>query len=505
MTNARHVVERCLHLLLPVAPSPPQLASWASAAMAAPPPPPGATRAPAHVPPSGAGIRADGTGGAARQHQHYPQQQGGATAGPSSSSSAGTQQQQQAAAAAAAAAATDTLSVILVTAGYDHTIRFWEAWSGICSRTIPHSDSQVNRLAISPDKRFLAAAGHTHVRLYDCSHGGMGSGMAAGSTMGASATGGVAGTGMGGGQAGQHGSGGAGGSAGGGGGNPIATFDGHTGNVTSLAWHCDAKWLVTGSEDGTLKIWDTRTSRPQRIYDHRNPVNDVVVHPNQGELISCDQGGSVKVWDLGENGCSHELVPEEDVPIRSVTVASDGSCLVAGNNVGNVYVWRIQNGTYDDPSALGGDGADAAATLSTSLGGTPLGVPPVGTKGNGDFTDLQPVTKFQAHDKYLIRCLLSPDVRYVSRAAGNGQNFANLLGMAHTVLLSSYPRASSSPDTWRRVRQTQRSRSGARHGTSLRWRRRLWDISDGYGTRPSAPTAPTSSRHPPTMLHVSGN
>jgi hypothetical protein len=37
-------------------------------------------------------------------------------------------------------------------------------------------------------------------------------------------------------------------------------------------------------------------------------VNDVVIHPNQGELVSCDQAGSVKVWDLGENGCSHELV-----------------------------------------------------------------------------------------------------------------------------------------------------------------------------------------------------
>ena len=27
-----------------------------------------------------------------------------------------------------------------------------------------------------------------------------------------------------------------------------------------------------------------------------------------------------------------------------------------------------------------------------------------GLAGGGDFTDLQPVTKFRAHDKYLIRC-----------------------------------------------------------------------------------------------------
>ncbi|KAG6379060.1 hypothetical protein JVT61DRAFT_11496 [Boletus reticuloceps] len=67
------------------------------------------------------------------------------------------------------------MSVILVTGSYDHEIRFWEAWSGICSRTIARSGEsgvsivfqshrcvqirsylrssyqQVNRLAISPE------------------------------------------------------------------------------------------------------------------------------------------------------------------------------------------------------------------------------------------------------------------------------------------------------------------------------------------------------------------
>lgn len=328
------------------------------------PPPPAATRAPAHVPPSGAGIKADGGKG-------------------SSANNAAS------ATSNAAAIPSDTLSVILVTAGYDHTIRFWEAWSGICSRTVQHADSQVNRLAISPDKRFLAAAAHNHVRLYDCSYGGLGNtsaGISNANGANASASG----------QANAHH---------GVGGNPIATFDGHQGNVTSLAWHCDAKWLVTGSEDGTLKIWDTRTSRPQRVYDHRNPVNDVVVHPNQGELVSCDQGGSVKVWDLSENGCSHELVPEEEVPIRSVTVASDGSCLVAGNNKGNVYVWRIQNGGYEE-NPLDTPGGGGPASSSPRAPNTPTAATP-----SGDFTDLQPVTKFQAHEKYLTRCVLSPDVR----------------------------------------------------------------------------------------------
>ncbi len=100
--------------------------------------------------------------------------------------------------------------------------------------------------------------------------------------------------------------------------------------------------MVTSSEDGTVKVWDTRTGSIQRNYTHSTavrdlvthvtPVNDVVIHPNQGELISCDRGGNVRIWDLSENKCTHQLIPEEDVSVASVTVASDGTLLCAGNN-----------------------------------------------------------------------------------------------------------------------------------------------------------------------------
>ncbi|KAI2625680.1 quinon protein alcohol dehydrogenase-like superfamily [Hypoxylon sp. NC1633] len=228
------------------------------------------------------------------------------------------------------------MSVILCTAGYDHTIRFWEALSGICSRTIQHPDSQVNRLCISPDKRFLAAAGHHTVKLYDIKSTNP---------------------------------------------NPLLTFDGHTGNVTGVAFHCEGKWMVTSSEDGTVKIWETRSGTIQRSYSHGSSVNDVVIHPNQGEIISCDRSGSVRVWDLAENNCSHQLIPEEDVSVSSVTVASDGSLLCAANNAGNVFVWKLI-ATYER-------------------------------------TNLVPVTQFSAHKEYITRILLSPDVKKLATCSAD--------------------------------------------------------------------------------------
>ena len=42
------------------------------------------------------------------------------------------------------------MSVILVTGSYDHEIRFWEAWSGICSRTIARSGESGVRHGLLP-------------------------------------------------------------------------------------------------------------------------------------------------------------------------------------------------------------------------------------------------------------------------------------------------------------------------------------------------------------------
>ncbi|ORX56688.1 WD40 repeat-like protein [Piromyces finnis] len=226
--------------------------------------------------------------------------------------------------------------VVLATAGYDHTIRFWEALSGICLRTVQHPDSQVNRLAISPDKRYLAAAGNPHVRLYEVQTNNP---------------------------------------------NPVVNFDGHTGNVTAIAYQSAGRWIVTGSEDGTIKIWDVRAPGVQRDYELKVPVNDVIIHPNQGELVSCDQSGSIKVWDLSENLCTHELLPEEDVPARSVSMAADGSMLICSNNKGNFYVWKM--------------------------------------KEKGDLTELEAVQKVNAHSKYITKCVLSPDTRSLATCSAD--------------------------------------------------------------------------------------
>ena len=51
-------------------------------------------------------------------------------------------------------------------------------------------------------------------------------------------------------------------------------------------------------------------------------------------LRAGDQHGNIRVWDLTANACSCELVPEVGTAVRSITVALDGSLVVAANNQG---------------------------------------------------------------------------------------------------------------------------------------------------------------------------
>lgn len=232
-------------------------------------------------------------------------------------------------------------SVVLATAGFDHTIRFWEAPTGLCHRTLSFADSQVNRLCITPDKSLLAAAGNPLVRLYEI-----------------------------------HSSANA----------PVASFEGHSGNVTAVGFQKDRKWMYTGSEDGSVKVWDVRAPGFQRDYQCKSPVTSVALHPNQGELLAADEDGHVRVWDLAASACSYELVPDGKTPVRSVCVASDASLVAAATNRGSVFLWRL------------------ARPGQASAGGSSL---------------FEPLHKIDAHGTYCLTALLSPDVKYLATTSAD--------------------------------------------------------------------------------------
>ena len=60
-------------------------------------------------------------------------------------------------------------------------------------------------------------------------------------------------------------------------------YEGISKNATAVGFHEDGKWMFTGGEDCSARIWDlrSRSYQCQRVLQVEAAVNCVVLHPNQ--------------------------------------------------------------------------------------------------------------------------------------------------------------------------------------------------------------------------------
>ncbi|KAK9481379.1 Quino protein amine dehydrogenase [Lipomyces japonicus] len=90
-------------------------------------------------------------------------------------------------------------------------------------------------------------------------------------------------------------------------GTPIATLKGHEQSVLCVAWSPDAEVLATGGMDGTVRIWDPNTGKQlgQPLKGHKKFVTSLTFEPlhlsneERGlRLASASKDMTVLVWDV---------------------------------------------------------------------------------------------------------------------------------------------------------------------------------------------------------------
>ncbi|KAH8927798.1 hypothetical protein BT69DRAFT_1293810 [Atractiella rhizophila] len=72
-------------------------------------------------------------------------------------------------------------------------------------------------------------------------------------------------------------------------------------------------WLISGSQDGYLKLWDIREGRPSRMILNSlsDPVRDLALSPVPGEvyaIASVHDSGSLVRWDLRKPGMNYSSI-----------------------------------------------------------------------------------------------------------------------------------------------------------------------------------------------------
>ena len=101
---------------------------------------------------------------------------------------------------------------------------------------------------------------------------------------------------------------------------PDTFVQGHVNEVLSVAFSADGRWLLSGSADGSLRLWDATTGRQQRLWRahplwrlpaHRpaswEGVKLMDVTPEGHGILSAGGGEEIKLWQASRDDEVHSL------------------------------------------------------------------------------------------------------------------------------------------------------------------------------------------------------
>ena len=114
---------------------------------------------------------------------------------------------------------------------------------------------------------------------------------------------------------------------------PHLVISAHDGIIWRLAYLPDGQRVVTGSKDGTVKVWNLDSGEQYvTSMEHESEIKSFAVTRDGTKIISADEDGNIKVWNVK----SHELVKEWIHPESSpeISISPDDRLVAVG-------AWRV--------------------------------------------------------------------------------------------------------------------------------------------------------------------
>jgi WD40 repeat protein len=191
----------------------------------------------------------------------------------------------------------------------------------------------------------------------------------------------------------------------------------HTKRVSALQFAAGGSLLVSGSWDGTAKVWRMATGELARTFgDRASPINAVAIAPDSTRLFAATAGHRVLVWTLpaGKPCLTFE---KHGAPVRALALSHDGRFAASGADNGKTLLWAAKDGTVFDSIAGGGKAVKKLALApdsSTLYVGTGRKLQAYSLPGAALKREVE------GHRPWVLALAASPDGQHVASGGSSG-------------------------------------------------------------------------------------
>jgi WD40 repeat protein/serine/threonine protein kinase len=117
----------------------------------------------------------------------------------------------------------------------------------------------------------------------------------------------------------------------------------HQKRIQALAFSADGNWVVTGSSDGTAKVWQSATGACRVALPHGAEVQAVAFDPLGDRVLTGGADGTARVWDCSTGQCLGDPLPHNG-PVRAVAFSPQGDRLLTASEDGAARLWDAATG-----------------------------------------------------------------------------------------------------------------------------------------------------------------
>ena len=137
---------------------------------------------------------------------------------------------------------------------------------------------------------------------------------------------------------------------------------GHPEATRAGSFSTDRRWLATGSDDGTIKLWHLDAIDPtgssSSLAGHEGAIKGLAFTPDGRWLVSGGVDGTVRLWRLTDDGATPGPVLGSGRygAVNALAISPDGAWLAFGTKAGNTCIWkRSADGFIEAPCEVGKD------------------------------------------------------------------------------------------------------------------------------------------------------